>query len=179
MASWHGNISRNSSPSACPRHDRPPRCRARAWSRLPARRADPSSRRRSSASPGSSSAFWVGMPWVLRDQITWLTAQRKRLSSPPGPESPTEQPSSSAPPLSGSSHRINPPPSFVSSSETDLHEDGDHGQWTGPAPRPRRAFRVGWLNTRTVSRRRPPTRCGRVARRLPGFECTNRLRHRE
>jgi hypothetical protein len=24
--------------------------------------------------------FWVGMPWVLRDQIAWLTAQRKRLS---------------------------------------------------------------------------------------------------
>lgn len=23
--------------------------------------------------------FWVGMPWVLRDQITWLTAQRSRL----------------------------------------------------------------------------------------------------
>lgn len=23
--------------------------------------------------------FWVGMPWVLRDQILWLTAQRGRL----------------------------------------------------------------------------------------------------
>jgi len=23
--------------------------------------------------------FWVGMPWVLRDQISWLTAQRSRL----------------------------------------------------------------------------------------------------
>ena len=25
--------------------------------------------------------FWVGMPWVLRDQITWLTAQSTRLKA--------------------------------------------------------------------------------------------------
>lgn len=25
--------------------------------------------------------FWVGMPWVLRDQITWVTARRSRLQA--------------------------------------------------------------------------------------------------
>jgi len=25
--------------------------------------------------------FWVGMPWVLRDQIAWLTAQKLRLQA--------------------------------------------------------------------------------------------------
>lgn len=25
--------------------------------------------------------FWVGMPWVLRDQITWLTAKRERFKA--------------------------------------------------------------------------------------------------